>query len=97
MTDFARERERMVERREIARDPIHGAVAAVSVGIYRGTPVLDLDYAEDSTAEVDFNVVMSDDDRFVEVQGTAEGAPFDRGALEVDPDTALLLRGSSGR
>ncbi len=60
----------------IARDPIHGQVASVSVGIYKGTPVLDLDYAEDSEAETDMNVVMNDAGAFVEIQGTAEGHPF---------------------
>ena len=57
-------------------DPIIGNVASVSVGIYNGTPVLDLDYAEDSTAETDMNVVMDSHERFIEVQGTAEGMPF---------------------
>lgn len=57
-------------------DPVVGNVASVSVGIYGGTPVLDLDYAEDSSAETDMNVVMDDQGRFLEVQGTAEGAPF---------------------
>jgi len=57
-------------------DPIMGNVASVSVGIYDGTPVLDLDYAEDSTAETDMNVVMDSHQRFIEVQGTAEGTPF---------------------
>ncbi len=60
----------------IARDPIHGQVASVSVGIYKGTPVLDLDYAEDSEAETDMNVVMNEAGAFVEIQGTAEGHPF---------------------
>ena len=58
------------------RDPIHGAVAAVSVGIYRGEPVLDLDYVEDSQAETDMNVVMNDVGGFIEIQGTAEGHAF---------------------
>src|SRR5690606_12381071 len=57
-------------------NPLTGAVASVSVGIYRGTPVLDLDYAEDSSAETDMNVVMTDSGQFIEVQGTAEGHPF---------------------
>ncbi len=61
---------------DIAKNPLHGQVAAVSVGIYRGTPVLDLDYAEDSEAETDMNVVMNDAGRFIEVQGTAEGHAF---------------------
>ena len=60
----------------LRRNPLHGQVAAVSVGIYRGTPVLDLDYAEDSEAETDMNIVMNDAGRFIEVQGTAEGHAF---------------------
>lgn len=60
----------------IASDPLHGQVAAVSVGIYRGEPVLDLDYAEDSEAETDMNVVMNDNGGFIELQGTAEGHAF---------------------
>ncbi len=60
----------------VGRDPIHGQVASVSVGIWRGTPVLDLDYAEDSEAETDMNVVMNELGAFVEIQGTAEGHPF---------------------
>jgi len=59
-----------------------GKVAAVSVGIVDGTPVLDLDYAEDSRAEVDFNVVGTDAGTYVELQGTAEGKPFDRAAVD---------------
>ena len=62
--------------------PVHGQVAAVSVGIYRGVPVLDLDYAEDSSAETDMNVVMNDAGSFVEVQGTAEGHAFRRDELD---------------
>jgi ribonuclease PH len=57
-------------------DPVLHNVASVSVGIYQGTPVLDLDYAEDSSAETDMNVVMDEHGRFIEIQGTAEGAPF---------------------
>jgi ribonuclease PH len=60
----------------IGHDPIVGNVASVSVGIYDGIPVLDLDYAEDSSAETDMNVVMDNQGRFIEVQGTAEGVPF---------------------
>ena len=59
-----------------------GQVAAVSVGVVNGTPVSDLDYIEDSSAEVDMNLVMRSDDRFIEVQGTAEGEPFDRVLLD---------------
>ena len=60
----------------IENNPIVGNVASVSVGIYDGTPVLDLDYAEDSGAETDMNVVMDSQGRFIEIQGTAEGVPF---------------------
>ncbi len=66
----------MIARRMIKKNPLHGQVASVSVGIYRGIPVLDLDYAEDSEAETDMNVVMNDAGAFVEVQGTAEGHAF---------------------
>jgi ribonuclease PH len=62
----------------IAADPIRDFVAAVSVGIVEGTPVLDLDYAEDSGCDTDMNVVMTGAGHFVEVQGTAEGHPFTR-------------------
>ncbi len=64
------------KRSALQRDPIHGAVAAVSVGIYRGVPVLDLDYAEDSDCDTDMNVVMNDGGGFIELQGTAEGHAF---------------------
>ena len=70
------------KRKEITRDPIHGAVAAVSVGIWRGTPVLDLDYAEDSDCDTDMNVVMNDGGGFIELQGTAEGHAFRRDELD---------------
>jgi ribonuclease PH len=68
-------------RKDISRDPIHGAIAAVSVGQYRGAPVLDLDYAEDSDCDTDMNVVMNDGGGFIEVQGTAEGHAFRRDEL----------------
>jgi ribonuclease PH len=68
--------QRLSKAGRIKKNPLHGQVAAVSVGIYRGTPVLDLDYAEDSEAETDMNIVMNDAGRFVEVQGTAEGHAF---------------------
>ncbi|HET8940946.1 MAG TPA: ribonuclease PH [Rudaea sp.] len=68
-------------RHAIKRDPIHGAVAAVSVGIFKGTPVLDLDYAEDSQCDTDMNVVMNDGGGFIELQGTAEGHAFRREEL----------------
>lgn len=69
-------------RGDITRDPILGAVAAVSVGIYQGVPVLDLDYREDSTCDTDMNVVMNDGGGFIEVQGTAEGHAFRRAELD---------------
>ena len=66
----------------IAASPILDAVAAVSVGVYQGTPVLDLDYAEDSTCDTDMNVVMTGSGGLVEVQGTAEGAPFSQAQMD---------------
>jgi len=72
----------LLRRRSIAQTPLHGQVAAVSVGIYRGTAVLDLDYAEDSNAETDMNVVMNSGGGFIEVQGTAEGHAFRRHELD---------------
>jgi ribonuclease PH len=78
-------------RREISKDPIHGAVAAISVGIYRGLPVLDLDYAEDSTCDTDMNVVMNDGGGFIELQGTAEGHAFRRDEMD-----ALLVLAEKG-
>ncbi|HXL75200.1 MAG TPA: ribonuclease PH [Burkholderiales bacterium] len=78
-------------RKLLAALPVRDFVAAVSVGIYQGVPVLDLDYAEDSACSTDMNVVMTGAGRFVEVQGTAEGEPFSR--AEVD---ALLALGERG-
>jgi ribonuclease PH len=78
-------------RKEISKDPIHGAVAAISVGIYRGQPVLDLDYAEDSTCDTDMNVVMNDGGGFIELQGTAEGHAFRRDEMD-----ALLVLAEKG-
>ena len=75
----------------IVRDPIHGAVAAVSVGLYRGVPVLDLDYVEDSACDTDMNVVMNDGGGFIELQGTAEGHAFRRDELD-----ALLVLAEAG-
>ena len=66
----------------IKRDPIHGQIAAVSVGIYKDIAVLDLDYPEDSSAETDMNVVMNDGGAFIELQGTAEGHAFRRDELD---------------
>jgi ribonuclease PH len=83
----------LVANRAIAASPLHGQVAAVSVGIYRGHPVLDLDYAEDSSAETDMNVVMNEAGHFIEVQGTAEGHAFRREEL----DSLLDLAGAGIR
>ena len=69
-------------KKEISKNPIVGAVAAVSVGVYRGVPVLDLDYAEDSDCDTDMNVVMNDGGGFIELQGTAEGHAFRRDELD---------------
>src|SRR6202167_5720104 len=80
----------LLKRRAISANPLHGQVAAVSVGIYRGTPVLDLDYAEDSNAETDMNVVMNSGGAFVEVQGTAEGHAFRRHELDQMLELATL-------
>jgi ribonuclease PH len=72
----------LADRGLIEVDPVHGQVAAVSVGIYQNTPVLDLDYAEDSAAETDMNIVMNDGEAFIELQGTAEGHAFRRDELD---------------
>ena len=71
----------MLNKKIIKKDPLHHQIASVSVGIFNGTPVLDLDYAEDSNAETDMNVVMNSDNGFIEVQGTAEGHPYSRDEL----------------
>lgn len=75
----------MLEKKIIKKNPLNAQLASVSVGIFEGTPVLDLDYPEDCNAETDMNVVMSDAGHFIEVQGTAEGAPFSE-----DEMTAML-------
>ncbi|HPC48650.1 MAG TPA: ribonuclease PH [Kiritimatiellia bacterium] len=81
----------LVRQGKLSSPPLRHFVAAVSVGICGGKPVLDLDYAHDSVAEVDLNVVMTDDGRYVEVQGTAEGEPFDEAVLDT-----LLSRARKG-
>ncbi|MGF6711506.1 ribonuclease PH [Luteibacter sp. W1I16] len=78
----------LTRRNAIKRNPILGAIAAVSVGIYNGVPVLDLDYAEDSNCDTDMNVVMNDGGGFIEVQGTAEGHAFRREEMNVLMDLA---------
>ena len=72
----------LVRKGRLRKNPIHGQVAAVSVGMFQGQPVLDLDYAEDSQAETDMNVVMNEAGAFIELQGTAEGHAFRRDELE---------------
>jgi ribonuclease PH len=79
-----------LEDGSMSRNPLHGAVASVSVGIFEGVPVLDLDYPEDSNAETDMNVVMNNAGHFVEVQGTAEGHAFRREELDSLLDLAKL-------
>ncbi len=74
--------ENLMRAGKLKQNPIHGQIAAVSVGIYRGEPVLDLDYAEDAEAETDMNVAMNEAGGFIEVQGTAEGHAFHRGELD---------------
>lgn len=81
----------LLQKKSVKKNPLHGAIAAVSVGIYRGQPVLDLDYAEDSEAETDMNIVMNDVGGFVELQGTAEGHAFLPTELE-----AMLKLGKQG-
>jgi ribonuclease PH len=75
-------------KKSITGDPLLTMIASVSVGIYKGEPVLDLDYAEDSNAETDMNVVMNSDGGFIEVQGTAEAAPFSAEELTAMLDLA---------
>ncbi|MDQ2695883.1 MAG: ribonuclease PH [Pseudomonadota bacterium] len=81
----------LATRRAIGKSPLYGQVAAVSVGIYRGVAVLDMDYAEDAEAETDMNVVMNDAGAFVEIQGTAEGHAFHKAELD-----AMLELAQSG-
>ena len=83
--------DRLVQEKRLRKNPLRAAVAAVSVGVVRGVPMLDLDYSEDSKADVDMNVVMTDAHGFVEIQGTAEQEPFSPGTLDM-----LLLLASSG-
>ena len=71
----------LMEQGLVEKDPLHHQIGSVSVGIYKGTPVLDLDYAEDSNAETDMNVVMNNGNSFIEVQGTAEGHAYSRDEL----------------
>jgi ribonuclease PH len=81
----------LLANNKIKKNPVHGQMAAVSVGIFNGTPVLDLDYPEDSKAETDMNVVMNDGGAFIELQGTAEGHAFRKD--ELDQMLALADKG----
>jgi ribonuclease PH len=78
----------LMKQRKLRINPIHGQIASVSVGIYKGVPVLDLDYREDCEAETDMNVVMNEAGGYVEVQGTAEGHAFRRDELNAMLDLA---------
>ena len=81
----------LLKQGRITQSPIRDFVAAVSVGVVQGTPLLDLEYTEDATCDTDMNVVMTGNGGFVEVQGTAEGAPFSR--VEMDAMLALAAKG----
>ncbi len=83
--------QRLCKTRKLKTNPVHGQIAAVSVGIHDGVTVLDLDYAEDSQAETDMNVVMNEAGRFIEIQGTAEGHAFTREEFD-----AMLQLASAG-
>ena len=81
----------LIKKGLLTKNPIHGQVASVSVGIFDATPILDLDYAEDSNAETDMNVIMNDGGAFIEVQGTAEGHAF-----SIDELNAMLTLARRG-
>jgi ribonuclease PH len=83
--------QKLVADKSLQANPLHGQVAAVSVGIYSGMPVLDLDYSEDSAAETDMNIVMNGNGGFIEVQGTAEGHAFSN--EELNAMLALARKG----
>lgn len=83
--------DRLLKTRKIRTNPLHGQIASVSVGIYRGVPVLDLDYREDCEAETDMNVVMNEAGAYIEIQGTAEGHAFRKEELE-----AMLILADKG-
>ncbi len=78
----------LLKNGKITGSPLKQAIAAISVGVYKGAPVLDLDYIEDSDCDTDMNVVMTADGGFVEIQGTAEGEPFSRDAMNAMLDLA---------
>ena len=78
----------LIREKRLTATPVREAVAAVSVGVYKGAPVLDLDYAEDSDCDTDMNVVMTEGGGIIEVQGTAEGEPFSRAEMQAMLDLA---------
>jgi ribonuclease PH len=78
----------LIKNEKITESPLKDSVAAISVGVYQGLPVLDLDYIEDSDCDTDMNVVMTGSGGFVEIQGTAEGEPFGRDAMNAMLDLA---------
>ncbi|OIQ90194.1 ribonuclease PH [mine drainage metagenome] len=78
----------LLEKRLIAESPLRDFIAAISVGVFEGTPILDLDYIEDSGCDTDMNVVMTGSGGFVEIQGTAEGVPFRRAEMDAMLDMA---------
>jgi len=80
------------KKKWVSADPMKHLIAAVSVGVYQGEPVLDLDYAEDANAETDMNVIMTEPGEFIEVQGTAEGAPFS--AIQLTKMLELATQGA---
>jgi ribonuclease PH len=80
----------LIKTGKLSESPLKQAIAAISVGVHQGVPVLDLDYIEDSDCDTDMNVVMTEDGGFVEIQGTAEGVPFDRQAMNSMLDLAHL-------
>ncbi len=82
--------ERLIAEKKLSRNPVHGALAAISVGIFEGVPILDLNYHEDSSAETDMNIVMNEASHFVEIQGTAEGHAFRRDEMNSMLDLAQL-------
>ena len=79
----------LIANKRIKESPLHGQIAAISVGVYQGVPVCDLDNAEDSNAETDMNVIMNEAGGFIEIQGTAEGHAFRREEMDALLDLAI--------
>jgi ribonuclease PH len=78
----------LMDKKLISESPLIDSVAAISVGLYKGNPLLDLDYSEDSSCDTDMNIVMTGSGGFVEIQGTAEGTPFSREMMDQMSDLA---------